>query len=124
MREERVVRWQPTVRQRVAVGVVGLVLVLVGMGAWSIETEYGGNAVGGSELSGGVTRVFDIDERSVDAQGHPVTTIVFEGTEAEAEAFMTRRWNEGRNYLIPGSVFGFGILVFLAAFVPPLGRRK
>lgn len=114
-KSEQVKRW--TIPQRVAVGVVGLIVVVVGLVAWSLETEYGGNAVAGSEFSNGVERVFDIVDGALDAEGHPVTTIVFEGTPAEAQAYMTQRWSEGRNYTLPGLVIAIGGLSFLGAFI-------
>lgn len=111
-----------SISARVALAVIGLVVIMFGLGAWAFETEYGGNGVGGMELSDGVTRVFDVDEQSVDADGHQVTTIVFEGTEEEAQAFAHKRWQEGRNYLIPGLVIGLGGLLFIGAFMP--GRKR
>lgn len=106
-----------SISARVALAVIGLVVIMFGLGAWSLETEYGGNSVAGMEWSGGVTRVFDVDEQSVDAEGHPVTTIVFEGTAEEAEAFAHQRWQEGRNYLIPGLVIGMGGLLVIGALI-------
>ena len=109
---------QRAYRRRMGIGLVGVLVILVGLAAWSLETEYGGNSVGGSETAGDVTRVFDIDEGSLDSEGHPVTTIVFEGTEAEAESFMKARWGEGRNYVYPAIVIGAGVLLLAGAFVP------
>lgn len=79
---------------------------------------YGGNAVGGSETPGSITRVFEIDEGSADEEGHPVNTIVFEGTETEARVYMDARWREGRNYLVPDVMIGAGVLLLLGAFIP------
>jgi len=93
--------WHPRRWMRVVLTVGGTLVVLVGLAAWSLETEYGGNGVIGSATSNGVTRVFDINEQSLDDEHQSVTTIVFQGTEAEARAFMDKRWNEGRNYTIP-----------------------
>lgn len=115
--------WHLRRSARIVMGGLGVLTVLVGLAAWSFETEYGGNAVGGSETSNGVTRVFDIDEQSVDAEGHPVTTIVFEGTEAEANAFIERRWSEGRNYAIPVVLMAVGGILFLGAVSPPYKRK-
>lgn len=116
-------KWHPTRSIRVLIGVLGVFAVLVGLALWSLETEYGGNGVGGSESFNGVTRVFDVDEQSVDAEGHPVTTIVFEGTEAEAQAFMEQRWNEGRNYAIPAVTIAIGAILVLGAFLPSFGQQ-
>lgn len=109
---------QKSYRRRIGLGVVGIVVGLAGLASWSLETEYGGNAVGGSEMVNGVTRVFDIDEGSVDAEGHPVTTIVFEGTAAEVEEYVNQRWGEGRNYLYPGIVIAVGVLLLIGALIP------
>lgn len=98
-------------------------MVLVGLATWSLETEYGGNAVAGSTFSGDLHRVFDVVEGEIDVDGHPVTTIVFEGTEAEANAYMERRWREGRNYTIPAVVITGGVVIVLGGLVAPLGSR-
>lgn len=116
-------KWHPTRSIRILMVVFGVFGVLVGLVAWSLETEYGGNGVGGSETSNGVTRVFDVDEQSVDAEGHAGTTIVFEGTEAEAREFMEERWNEGRNYTIPAVIIALGGMLVLGALFPPFGRK-
>lgn len=115
--------WRPTVRTRITLAALGLLVVFSGWVAWDVETEYGGNPVGGAETSNGVTRVFDVDEQSVDAEGHAVTTIVFEGTEAEAREFMEERWNEGRNYTIPVVIIALGGMLVLGAVSPPFGRK-
>lgn len=116
-------KWHPTRPIRILMMVLGVFGVLVGQVAWSLETEYGGNGVGGAEASNGVTRVFDVDEQSVDAEGHAVTTIVFEGTEAEAREFMEERWNEGRNYTIPVVIIALGGTLVVGAVFPPFGRK-
>lgn len=115
--------WRPMVRTRITLAALGLLVVFAGWVAWDVETEYGGNPVGGAEISNGVTRVFDVDEQSVDAEGHAVTTIVFEGTEAEAREFMEERWNEGRNYTIPVVIIALGGMLVLGAVFPPFGRK-
>lgn len=107
---------------RIALAAIGAVVVMFGLGAWALETEYGGNAVVGMEFSNGVTRVFDVDEQSFDAKGHQMTTIVFEGTHEEATAYADARWSEGRNYLIPGVVIGIGALLVIGSLVP--SRKK
>jgi hypothetical protein len=109
---------------RVVLAVGGPVVLLVGWAAWSLETEYGGNGVIGSATSKGITRVFDINEQSLDDELQSVTTIVFEGTEAEARAFMEQRWNEGRNYTIPALILALGGIMVMSAFVPSIGHRS
>lgn len=116
--------WHPSRLMRVVLAVGGVLVVLVGLAAWSLETEYGGNGVIGSATSNGVTRVFDINEQSLDDEHQSVTTIVFQGTEAEARAFMDQRWNEGRNYTIPAIIIALGGLTILVAFVPSIGRSS
>ncbi len=110
--------WHPSTRIRIVLGTVGLLVGLVGLALWSLESEYGGKGVGGSETSNGVTRVFDIDEQSVDSEGHPVTTIVFEGTEAGANAYIEQRSREGRNYVVPSLTIGVAALLLVGAVVP------
>lgn len=116
--------WHPRRWMRVVLTVGGTLVVLVGLAAWSLETEYGGNGVIGSATSNGVTRVFDINEQSLDDEHQSVTTIVFQGTEAEARAFMDKRWNEGRNYTIPVLIIALGGIMILAPFVPSFGRSS
>jgi len=116
--------WHPTRLMRAGLVVGGALVVLVGLAAWSLETEYGGNGVGGSATSNGVTRVFDVNEQVLDDEHQSVTTIVFEGTETEARAFMEQRWNEGRDYTIPALIIALGGIMILSAFVPSMGRSS
>lgn len=109
--------WHMSKGKRIAFGVTGLLVGLCGLALWSLESEYGGNGVGGSETSNGVTRVFDIDEQAIDSEGRAVTTIVFEGTEAEANAYIEQRSKEGRNYVIPSLTLGFGVVLMVGAFL-------
>lgn len=110
--------WQTSGIARIAFGLLGLVVLIVGLGVWSFETEYGGNSVGGSETSDGITRVFDVDEGSIGPDGNPVTTIVFEGSESEARVFMDQRRGEGRNYTVPILILLLGVVLVALAIAP------
>lgn len=109
--------WHMSKGIRIAFGVAGLLVGLFGFVLWSFEAEYGGSGVGGSETSNGVTRVFDIDEQVTDSEGHPVTTMVFEGTKAEANAYIEQRSKEGRNYVIPSLTLSLGVVLLVGAFL-------
>jgi len=114
-----------TLATRLTVFALGVLTVLVGLVAWSLETEYGGNPVAGSESTGdGGERVFDLDETRLDNQGQPITTIVFEGTPAEAAEFIRRRHEEGRSYAIPGLVIAVGGIAMVVAILPPWRRSR
>ena len=116
--------WRPSVVLRIILGISGVIALIVGIGLWALETEYGGEGVCGSETIGSVTRVFDCPGEQADAEGHLITTIVFEGTEAEALEFMDQRSSEGRNYLIPGLIFAVGAILLIGAVLPPIGKRE
>lgn len=108
---------------RIWFGVIGLAVAIVGLGAWSLETEYGGMSAGVMESSGGIVRVYDIDEESIDAEGRPRKTLVFEGSEEEALAFDEQRRSETRSYVVPGLIVGGGALIIIGAISAPSNKR-
>jgi anthranilate phosphoribosyltransferase len=115
--------WHPKRSTRIILGIIGVLAVVVGMGAWSFETEYGGDGPGEIEhLADGTEKVYDINDQEVDDEGHQLRTLVFEGTPAEVEAYLEARRNEGRNYLIPALIIGAGVVLILAALVPAFGE--
>lgn len=101
---------------RVAVGVLGGLVVLVGVGVWSLGSEYGSGLNFSSQTDGTVHRVLEVDEQAPDTEGR--FTVVFEGTEEEAAAYIEQRRAEGTNLVIPGLIIGVGGLIVLAALVP------
>jgi len=115
--------WHPKRSTRIILGIIGVLAVVVGMGAWSFETEYGGDGPGEIEhLADGTEKVYDTNDQEVDDEGHQLRTLVFEGTPAEVEAYLEARQNEGRNYLIPALIIGAGVVLILAALVPAFGE--
>lgn len=112
-------KWQPRTGARIAIGVVGLLVIAVGLLAWELETEYGGNAVGGAAAAeDGLIAVFDVDEQATEPEGDAATSIVFVGTEEEAQAYMDQRWREGRNYVVEAAIIAVGVLLVVAAVIP------
>ena len=101
---------------RVAVGVLGGLVVLVGLGVWSLETEYGSGLNFSTESDGTVHRVFEVNEQAPEPEDR--FTAVFEGTEEEASAYIEQRRAEGRNLVIPGLIIGVGALIVIAALLP------
>jgi hypothetical protein len=101
---------------RVAVGVVGGLVVLVGLGVWSLESEYGSGLNFSVEIEGAVHRVLEGDEQAPDPEDR--RTVVFEGTEEEASAYIEQRRAEETNLVIPGLIIGVGILIVIAALIP------
>lgn len=117
--------WRPKRSTRITLGMVGVLAVVVGMGAWSLETEYGGDGPGEIEhLADGTERAYDINEREVDDDGHQLRTLVFEGTPEEVEAYVEQRRSEGRSYVIPGLIIGLGVVLILAAVFPAFGSSE
>lgn len=101
---------------RVAVGVLGGLVVLVGLGLWSWESEYGSGLDFSTESDGTVHRVLEVDEQAPDSEDR--RTVVFEGTEEEALAYIEQRRAEGTNLVIPGLIIGVGALIVIAALIP------
>lgn len=84
-----------SMRYRVLIAVLGLVVAFVGLVAWSIEGEYGsGTDFLVQTHQGGPAIVYEVDEEK------GTRTQVFEGPRREAQAYMERRRSEGENFLI------------------------
>jgi len=98
-------------------------VVRVGLAAWSLETEYGSGSNWATESSGGTTRLYAVDEQNPDAEGHPGTSLVLEGTQQEVDAYIANYEAEGRNYLVSGLLIGVGGLLLVSA-VLPFRRRE
>ncbi len=119
--------WHPSVVMRIILAILGLIALFAGVAAWSLETEYGGDSTVGSMefLSDGTVRVYDVDEQVTDAEGHPEKTLVFEGTQEEADAWVAQHQDQGRNYLIPAVIILLGVVLVGSALFPSrLGREK
>ena len=101
---------------RVAVGVLGGLVVLVGLGVWSLGSEYGSALNFSTESDGTVHRVIEVDEQAPEPEDR--STVVFEGTEEEALAYIEQRRAEGTNLVIPGLIIGVGALIVIAALLP------
>ncbi len=95
---------------RVVLVGVGVVVVLVGLVGWSLEGEYGGDpdreeyVVGHDEATGLAT-----------VEGE--SGVVFQGTEAEVDAWLEEQ-RGSRNYLVPVLLIAGGSLAFLAGLAP------
>jgi hypothetical protein len=98
---------------RVALVVFGLLVILVGLGAWSIEGEYGSGLNFSVESRSGTATVFE--ERG------PKLVPVFEGTQEEASTYMGQRRSQGESFVGPGIIIAVGIVLVVVAFV--LRRR-
>ena len=97
---------------RVVFGLLGLALIFVGVEAWALETEYGGDP--------------DREDYSV-SEGEPVQVygedgLVFEGTSEEVAAWL-RAARGSRNYTVPILLLVGGAISLLAGVTPsPLER--
>lgn len=101
---------------RVAVGVLGGLVVLVGLGLWILESEYGSESNFSTESDGAVHRVIEVDEQAPEPEDR--FAVVFEGTEEEALAYIEQRRAEERNLVIPGLIIGVGAVIIIAALIP------
>ena len=108
-----------SMKSRVLIAVVGLLVAFVGWVAWSIEGEYGSGTPFVVEThQDGSAIVYDVDEQE------GTRTPVFEGSQQEAVAFMERRRSEGENFLLPALIIVAGALLVVVALVPLRRLRK
>ncbi len=99
-------------RARIVLIVLGLVVVLGGLFAWTVEDEYGSGLDFSTMPRDGQTAVFEAQ-----AGEEPV----FVGSRDEAFEYMERRRAAGESFVVPGAIIAAGaILVIVGAFV---GRR-
>lgn len=93
---------------RIVLVVLGLVVAVGGVFAWTIEGEYGSGLDFSTKQRDGQTAVFE-------AEGGEEP--VFVGTREEAADYMERRRAEGESFVLPGAIIAVGaILVFTGAF--------
>ena len=111
---------------RIAVGVLGGLVLLAGLGVWSLESEYGSGLNFSTESDGTVHRVLEVDEQAPESEDR--LSVVFEGSEEEALAYIERRRAEETNFVIPGVIIGVGALIVVGALIairktPPNGTE-
>lgn len=108
----------PSLPVRASIGLVGLIMLLVGAATWSLESEYGAGTTHSVEYSVGSIQVYEIDEQNPDAEGHPGKTLVFAGSQQEADAYLEKLARGGRNYVIPALIIGAGAVLLIGALLP------
>ncbi len=98
---------------RKVLGVIGVVVIVAGLAAWSWQGTYGGTEFGGVEIGpNGAAQVFAPDGQ-----------VVFEGTEQEAEAFIEEAQGGFGVFLVPGLMIGLGAALIILAVAAP-GKPK
>jgi len=104
---------------RIRLAVLGVLVGLFGLAAWSFEKEYGsGTNFMVEQRAGGAAIVYDVDETSTDASSQTGTNPVFEGSEEEAMAYIEERRSQGLNFTLPITALGLGGLLLLASAAP------
>jgi len=99
---------------RKALGVIGLVVIVIGLAAWSWQSTYGGTEFGGVEIDpDGAAQVYNPDGQ-----------VVFEGTEEEAEAFIEEAQGGFGVFLVPGLIIGLGAALIILAVAAPATYKK
>ena len=99
-------------RARIVLIVLGLVAVLGGVFAWTIEDEYGSGLDFSTRPRDGQTAVYEAQ-----AGEEPV----FVGSRDEAFEYMEQRRAAGESFVLPGAIIAAGaILVIVGAFA---GRK-
>ena len=97
--------------RRIGLIAVGVVVILAGFVAWGWETEYGSGHGFSIHIIGNDARVYDTDEQAGNV-------VVFEGTRAEADAYVDEQRASGRNYVIPMLVLAAGGALVLVGVWP------
>ncbi|MET0564947.1 MAG: hypothetical protein ABW021_00685 [Acidimicrobiia bacterium] len=94
---------------------IGLVVIVIGLAAWSWQSTYGGTEFGGVEIGpdGAAAQVYN-----------PEGEVVFEGTEAEAEAFIEEAQGGFGVFLVPGLIIGLGAALIILAVAAPAKAKK
>ena len=108
-------------RLRMLLVVFGGVVVLAGVVGWSVENTSGGAGPGPeliTEIDGDTVRIYEFNEHGpLDNEGRPVQSLVFEGSQAEADAFMSEPQAEDRNYLVPALIMAVGAVIVIVALI-------
>jgi hypothetical protein len=94
---------------RVALVVVGVVVVFVGLFAWDFEDTYGHGLNFTIAEKGGVATVYE------EQTGQ---TPLFSGTSEEALDYVERRQETGKNFVVPATIIAVGVaFVLVGLFV-------
>ena len=109
-----VVRKGHPAARRIGLIAVGAIMVLAGMVAWGWETEYGSGHGFSVAVVGDQAKVYDAD-------GDSDNVVVFEGTRAEADAYVDEQRTSGRNYTVSVLILVAGGALVLVGVWP---RRK
>ena len=109
------------VRLRMLLVVFGGVVVLAGAVAWSVGSPVGDSGLDPeliTEIDGDTVRIYEFNEHGpVDNERRPVQSLVFEGSQAEADAFMSEPQSEDRNYLVPALIIAVGAVIVIVALI-------
>lgn len=99
----------------------GVLVVVVGLFAWSLEDTYGSGLNFTIQPGpGNLVSVFEEDEgvgRPADFEGTPGRRAVFEGTTAEARDYTERRRAAGKSFVLPGAIIAVGSALIVLALV-------
>ena len=99
---------------RKALWVIGVVVIVTGLAAWSWQGTYGGTEFSRVEIGpDGAAQVYDPDGQ-----------VVFEGTEEEAEAFIEEAQGGFGVFLVPGLIIGLGAALIILAVAAPAKAKK
>jgi hypothetical protein len=100
---------------------LGVLVVLVGVSAWSIEDSYGSGLNFTIEQGpGDLVSVYEEHEDAGPPRGFEGTLgrrSVFEGTPAEARDYTERRRAAGKNFVLPGAIMAVGLTLIILSFV-------
>ena len=100
---------------RIVLVVLGLVVVLGGVFAWTIEDEFGSGLDFSTRPRDGQIAVYETQ-----AGEEPV----FVGSREEAFEYMEQRRTAGESYVLPGAIIAVGAIIFLiGALAGVPGRR-
>ncbi len=115
-------------RLRMLLVVFGGVVVLAGVVAWSVGSPVGGAGLDPeliTEIDGDTVRIYEFNEHGpFDNEGRPVQSLVFEGSQAEADAFMSEPQAEDRNYLVPALIIAVGAVIVIVALIRYPSRSR
>ena len=116
---------------RVGLLIVGLVVLLVGWFLWSIEAEYSALnfmtrevdsevQVWENEIDWAQTNIWadNPEANTPEVLAAAGGTLVFTGTQADADQYMTERHEGSKNYLVEGVLLAMGALLVVLSLIP------
>jgi hypothetical protein len=105
--------------KRIGIIVVGLIIGLVGLAAWSLEQDAGGGWNAGyiEPGPGDMYSVHEFDENYQGGTEEPATFVVFTGTADEARAYVDSR-SQAKNFVVPGVIIAVGVILVIVALIP------